>query len=450
MKVFNILVFCLLVCGACTQQKNHLQVHLKGQLADMGSREVAMEYSGISGDFGKSKDHMIYTDAEGHFDTTFTISEPAYFYISRNIMYLTPGDDLTVFLTPDNRQAVFTGKGSDANSFLKDRLYPKGGSFLESGQNVRDDFEQTKECVDSLAAKKLACLDELQGVSTRFKANERARIKANLLNSYLSYRSYNRENVGNGNDERKQWHERFISSISPEINRLMKEVAKNEYLDIVDVRDVVIYNLDNPAFFKDIEVTPQMREIAEAQNVLEKLDTSTEPGIIREMENKIAAFKNRDIVNELQVKVQGVKSLMTGQPAPDIVMTDTAGNEVLLSSFKGKIIYLDCWATWCGPCIQESPAFNALSAEYQGKDIVFIQLSTDNSRKAWLDYLSHKQVRLPQYNSVDNTGLRIKWQVKYIPRFMLIDKDFNIVRAFAPRPSDPEIVTCLNDLLKGL
>ena len=58
---------------------------------------------------------------------------------------------------------------------------------------------------------------------------------------------------------------------------------------------------------------------------------------------------------------------MTGQPAHEIIMTDVDGNEVLLSSFKGKNIYLDCWATWCGPCIQESPAFAALSEKYKDK-----------------------------------------------------------------------------------
>ena len=42
-----------------------------------------------------------------------------------------------------------------------------------------------------------------------------------------------------------------------------------------------------------------------------------------------------------------------------------------LADFKGKVIYIDLWATWCGPCIQESPAFEALGKKYVGKDIVF-------------------------------------------------------------------------------
>lgn len=81
------------------------------------------------------------------------------------------------------------------------------------------------------------------------------------------------------------------------------------------------------------------------------------------------------------------------------------------------------------------------------KDIVFIQLSTDNSRKTWLSYLKQKESVVPQFNSVDNEGLRVNWQIKYIPRFILIDKEFNIVESFAPRPSDPEITEHLDALL---
>lgn len=439
MKSMNILFACLILCFAFSCGEAEKRVHLKGRLTDMGSREVALEYSGVSGDFGKGKDRMILTDAEGYFDTTFVLHAPAYFYISRNILYLSPGDDLTVELTPDNRQAVYSGVGSAANLFLKDRLYPKGGSFLESGHQVKDNFDLTKAVVDSLARRKLAELEGLQGVSDRFKSNEAARIKANLMNSYLAYRSYNRENKGKSREEVQAWNAAFTEAIAPEVNRLMREVAKNEYLDVVDVREVVLYHLDRETFFAGVEITPEMREIADAHQLLARLDASADTAVVREVETRLSTFANADVVHELDAKVQGVKSLLPGQPAHDIVMTDTAGNEVLLSSFKGKLIYLDCWATWCGPCIEESPAFNALSEQYAGEDIVFIQLSTDSSREAWLNYLSHKEVKLPQYNSVDHEGLRLKWQVKYIPRFILIDKDFKIIRAFAPRPSEEGI-----------
>ena len=316
-----------------------------------------------------------------------------------------------------------------------------------SGRNVRENFEKTKEVVDALAAFKLAQLDTLKGVTELFKENERIRVKANLLNSYLTYALYNKENAGASREEQRQWYGRFITSVTPDVNQLMREITKNEYLDIIDVRDVIVYNLDQAEFMQGVEITPEMREIKEALQVLAKLDSSTDPEVILSMEEKTKSFQHEGIVSELREKIRNVKSLMTGQPAHEIIMTDVDGNEVLLSSFKGKNIYLDCWATWCGPCIQESPAFAVLSEKYKDKDIVFIQLSTDNSRKTWLSYLKQKESVVTQFNSVDNEGLRVNWQVKYIPRFILIDKEFNIVESFAPRPSDPEITEHLDALL---
>lgn len=75
---------------------------------------------------------MIRTDREGHFDTILPLSKPAFYRISRNTLYLSPGDDMEVYITTDNREAVFKGKGAEMNTYMKGRLFPKGGSFWEN------------------------------------------------------------------------------------------------------------------------------------------------------------------------------------------------------------------------------------------------------------------------------------------------------------------------------
>ena len=88
-----------------------------------------------------------------------------------------------------------------------------------------------------------------------------------------------------------------------------------------------------------------------------------------------------------------------------------------------------------------------MSKEYAGKDIVFIPISTDTNHKAWLNYLNAHAKELKQYNCVD-PKLHSEWAIFYIPRFVLIGKDFNIVDAYAPRPSEAAAKTLIDSLLK--
>ena len=155
----------------------------------------------------------------------------------------------------------------------------------------------------------------------------------------------------------------------------------------------------------------------------------------------------KDFAAELNSMIVKASRLLKGQPAIDFELTDTAGVVRHLSDFKGKVLYVDFWATWCGPCIQESPHFESLSKEYAGKDIVFLPVSTDTNNKAWKRFITAHKKQLSQYNSVDKT-MHSGWSIYYIPRFVLIDKDFNIVSAYAPRPSNPEAKEMIDSLLK--
>lgn len=76
-----------------------------------------------------------------------------------------------------------------------------------------------------------------------------------------------------------------------------------------------------------------------------------------------------------------------GMTAPDFVMNDQNGNPLMLNKFKGKIIVLDFWATWCGPCRRELPHFKELWAKYRTKDVVFIGISLDKDLEKWKQFI---------------------------------------------------------------
>jgi len=140
-----------------------------------------------------------------------------------------------------------------------------------------------------------------------------------------------------------------------------------------------------------------------------------------------------------------------GQPAINFSGTDIHGKTVSLSDFKGSVVYVDIWATWCGPCVQEAPYFEKLIEEYQGKDIVFMSVSVDvlKDKPKWENFLKEKGshgVQLYGGNGWESDVARF-YQVNSIPRFLLFDKAGNIVSINAPRPSSSEIKSLLNKLL---
>ena len=98
------IVFIILCAVSCTEKKSNFinMVHLKGQLFDMGSQNVRMRFDGAASMLGDSRDILLKTDAAGYFDTTFVLKEPTYYTISRNTLYLTPGDDMTIKVTQTN------------------------------------------------------------------------------------------------------------------------------------------------------------------------------------------------------------------------------------------------------------------------------------------------------------------------------------------------------------
>ena len=157
----------------------------------------------------------------------------------------------------------------------------------------------------------------------------------------------------------------------------------------------------------------------------------------------------------LQNKLKKIESsligLKMGDPAIDFSGWDINGDEHKLSKFKGNLVYVDVWATWCGPCKKEIPSLKLLEEKYHGKPVVFLSISVDKEkdRQKWTDFVKEenlKGVQLMVKKDFKSKAAQA-YKINSIPRFMLFDKEGNIVSADAPRPSDKEIEKLLNQYL---
>ncbi|MAD97107.1 MAG: redoxin [Flavobacteriaceae bacterium] len=132
------------------------------------------------------------------------------------------------------------------------------------------------------------------------------------------------------------------------------------------------------------------------------------------------------------------------------------GGKTSLDDFKGSFVYIDVWATWCGPCIQQIPYLKKIEKEFRNKKIAFVSISTDEPRKSggsweaaekkWRNFVKAKNLGGVQLWSGKDFSFQQAYQINGIPRFILVDDQGNIRAYNAPRPSDPALKVLLNSV----
>jgi len=136
-------------------------------------------------------------------------------------------------------------------------------------------------------------------------------------------------------------------------------------------------------------------------------------------------------------------------PAPKWSYPTLEGEQIALDDLKGKLVYIDVWATWCGPCKAEIPALAKLHEDYKDSDLTIISVSVDDNKKAWEKMLAEEGFEWLQVHAEKawNSDIIKENQIRGIPRFMLVDKEGNIISVNAPRPSSENIREYLESYL---
>lgn len=162
-------------------------------------------------------------------------------------------------------------------------------------------------------------------------------------------------------------------------------------------------------------------------------------------------FLNNYLKEEAKNFEMSIQKFDKGEPAFDFAGTDVNGKEHKLSDFKGNVVYVDVWATWCGPCKQQIPALKKLEKQFHGKPVTFLSISVDKprDRQKWIDFVKKENLKGVQImaDKAFDSDVTKAYRINGIPRFMLFDKAGNIVSIDAPRPSDKTIINQLNSLL---
>jgi thiol-disulfide isomerase/thioredoxin len=148
------------------------------------------------------------------------------------------------------------------------------------------------------------------------------------------------------------------------------------------------------------------------------------------------------------------KSKMNNTMSPSFDYENHKGGKTKLENYKGKYVYIDVWATWCGPCRAEIPALKSVEEKYHGKNIEFLSISVDVAKDhdKWKNFVTDKSLGGVQlFADKDwNSDFMKTYGVTSIPRFILIDPSGKVVKSDAARPSDLELQKVLDSLLNQL
>lgn len=444
---------CLLATAALLtiscQKEVNTTVVVNGVVEQPASDSVFLLYNGERKGFALDN---------GQFKDTLKLDAPVYAdFISgrqKAHVFLQPGDSL--FISTDMMQfdeaLIFAGTSGPENNYLAQK------SLKEIG------FEKDPESfysADPVSFKAQAVefrdqlLDELKESKTSavFKEMEKKNIMfsyyTSLLQYPMAYEFFTKEKI----------------DMPAEFEKEMSEAGKiteSDFLAIPNYRQYVLVRTQSRM--------ENAKTAEEAGDIIKEFDSP----IIRDrmMKNlilyRIASASpdseyyynlimdegsDEELKEEAKATYEKVQNLLAGNPSPKFVYDDPEGHSVALDDLQGNLVYIDVWATWCVPCLNEIPSMKELQEDYKDQNVKFVAISVDVLRDydKWKGMIQEKDLKGIHLFSDQNwkSDFVQAYGINAIPRFLLIDQNGNIISADAPRPSNPAIRELLDKNLKG-
>ena len=401
----------------------------------------------------------IPVQADGTFrDTIREIGDNHFYYLVENPavqtpLYLANGTNMELTLNEEVSKTMVSGSQTkqtqyliERNSFINDRI--NGADSNLFGQKPQEFKENVKAFFAELDKKLKA-----YGFDEEFVKNQEKWTNYKFVEYLTIFPTYHRYTSGN-------------EAILPD--DFYAERDGIDYDNAEEFRNIDTYrDLVRSKFYgiiKNPNDAESIKEFITAVNALksDNIRADLAKGTFQlispnsTVNKEIFDFINKNVTDE-KVKEAAKKAydvatkLIPGSPSPKFSNYENFnGGTTSLDDFKGKVTYIDIWATWCLPCRGEIPALKELEKKFHGKDVAFVSISIDQNKDEWKEFVKSedlKGVQLFAENAFDSQFIQ-DYGIRQIPTFIIVDKEGKIVNADAPRPSSDEITGLLEGLLK--
>ena len=409
-------------------------VRLSGEITNPNSDKITIRGNGYV--------KVIDVNTNGTFDDTLVIKEGNFtFYDTKEstAMYLAPGYRLDISLDGKefDETLKYSGIGERPNNFNASYFLFNEKNAIDSETYKKMENQEYFDYELKTHASLMKLLNESEIENEKFLENQADKFRFQMLNNLITKLGEDYF-AGKTKGIITQYLDSEIDKIDFKDSVLF--TSNNDYryflssyfvagLTSGDLKTLELYNEELLEMQKKSIVTTLKRGISFYN--MDKLDVYYQTYV------KLAA--NDKDINRIKGKYERIKTLKKGSPSPSFNYPDSSGKNISLESLKGKLVYVDVWATWCGPCKAQIPFLKQLEEKYREEDIAFVSLSIDQLKNIskWKDMIVDKELEGIQI--IADKAWRSKFVTDYviegIPRFILIDKDGNLMDPMAPRPA---------------
>lgn len=396
-------------------------------------------------------DTTLALTAEGKATVTLPVKEAQYGMVQykwlQSTVYVEPGKNLNVTwdMTPSALTINFGEGNADKNNFINSK---------EMSGPVMGDFGRTEEeLLEQLAEYETEDnkIIDSKNFDKSFAEKEKARVKYwiyGILWQYANQKecseaTYNKLQSLISEDEWLTQLSEYTNFMSGTIDLLANKGQNNTQITPLDrTINNMKYVIENIKSQKIKDYLLGMYGIAYVSNMGVN-NTETLKALVEEN------VKDQETLKAFQVAYASGASLAKGCPSPDFQMTDINGKEYTLADFKGKVVYIDVWATWCAPCQGELPHLQELQQMFQGTNIRFISMSIDKDKAAWEKQVKEEKLGGVQLYAGPESKFCEEYKIKGIPHFILIDKEGKIIEANMTRPSEERTIEMISMYAEG-
>ena len=361
-----------------------------------------------------------------------------------------------IFDFADEAKEFKSLKGIERTKAVCKAMHSRDSKYhAEKYKQTNEQFAKEEKLLDSLIANDYISKDisafykeRIKYKRLNFEISNEKRLKSNRLNTEVENKPIVSFKNFQQNDSLLRYS--FYRGIIGTLN------YKNIVSKVKEKRYPQCRIADPEALYDSIQKAPSLsyetRKFLSYSSIKTILEMSSNIQVGKYFDRFKSAYrKDTSLINKL------IKEYKLGQKVTEgIKLTNESGEKTsfkeLLKKNKGKVIYVDFWASWCPPCRREMPASHKLKEEYKDKDVVFVYLAYNDKIKSWKK-TSAKLGLKEEKNSylIENPKTSISLEcmnIKTIPRFMIYDKKGELVNKNAPRPGTKKIRKILNEYLK--